>query len=178
MQQFSLKLLEEHLNSKEYPSIYHDRSDEIPFPSLVLFLGNDLKGRERTIEIMLKEQLDFPTQESDLASKQYTLHFRYIFPFEPSEENLIDTIRLVSYLNYNFEVPGLEIDEVTNRLQYRYVSFGLMNNPSLDTAYSIVGVLVMFIELFSEPLEMVASGKMSMNELLEKALFAMESVTS
>ena len=73
-------------------------------------------------------------------------------------------------------MPGLELDEVNNEIRFRYVTFGKMSQPDYMGMSTIVGMILLFVELFSDSLEQVVLGKASTNELLEKALFAMSTV--
>ncbi len=141
-------------------------NEEIPYDYLTLFLGNDDQNRAKTIEITTQKQIIDPTKESKL----FRVQFSSKFPFDIAENSSNQTASLIVFLNRFLELPGFEMSEIDDHIFYRYVL--LVNEPGFDEELilSIIGNILMILNLYSHALENVSSGKLSYNELLEQAL--------
>lgn len=175
MEQFSLKKLEDFLSKEEYRCILLEPTKEEVLPKLALFVGADRQGRERTIEIFLRDQYTEANVQSEKTEALYcTLQIVYVFPFRATDMTVSDTARLVAFLNRQFEIPGLEFDEVSGMLLYRHVSLLHKKNVEMTTITGMIGIIMLFLEMFSDTLEQVATGVMTTNEILEMAVLAVE----
>lgn len=173
MEQFSLKSLESFLNKEGYRSLLLESTEESVYPKLALFVGVDSRERERMIEVIMKDQMGTNPQSHKPEFGPYSaLHFQFAFPFRANDLTLVDTARLVSFLNRNFELPGLEYDEISGSLCYRHIMLVNKNSVDMGSMTITIGMIMLFIELFSDPVEQVASGTTTMNELLETVALA------
>lgn len=173
MERFSLKSLEAFLNKEGYRSLFLESTEESVYPKLALFVGVDSRERERMVEITMKDQIEMNARSHKPESGHYcTLHFQFTFPFRANDLTLIDTARLVAFLNRNFEMPGLEYDEISGTLLYRHSMLLNKNNVDMESLTITIGMIMLFVELFSDPIEQVALGKMTTNEILESVALA------
>ena len=177
MELFSLHVLEAFLKKEGYQSLYIEPTKQDVYPKLALFVGQDKFERERTIEIVMKDQIvDFTPQSKEVIYAPYcTLQFQFTFPFKANDITLVDTNRLVSFMNRNFEMPGLEFDEVSGTIYYRYVMLLNKANVDLPSIAGVIGIIMLCLEMFGDALEQVATGKMTTNQLLEMAVLAVRS---
>jgi hypothetical protein len=173
MVQFSLHSLECFLNKDGYKCLLIEPSEEFVTPRLALFVGCDRKNRERSLEVTLNEQMLFNQKARKVESSPYcTLQFQYKFPFQANDVTLIDTARLVSFLNRQYALPGLEFDEITGSLFYRHIMLLNVTRVDMETITGTIGIIMLFLEMFTDAVELVASGKMTTNEILETAVLA------
>lgn len=131
---------------------------------LLVHLGIDTHERERILEITVQEQV-LPNQESN----QYTrIQFQVLLPFKVIPSTANELAAAVAFINSIIEMPGFEYREIDNAASYRYVYLA-HGVPESTLLLSIVGLILINIDLYSEPLESVATGKTTLYELLEKA---------
>ena len=173
MEQFSMKSLESLFQKEGYHCLFFEPTEEAVYPRLVLFVGTDRQNRERIIEISLKEQVQFNEKTQKVEEGAVCLlQFLFTFPFSANEVTLLDTVRFVAFLNRNYEMPGLEYDEVSGSIFYRHMM--LLNKSKYDAEVfkDTVGIILLFLEMFSDAVEQVATGKKTTNEMLEAVVLA------
>lgn len=158
----------------ELQTAHFSANEEVPYDYLTVFIGNDDQNRPRSLEITTQKQIIDPSKESKL----FRVQFSSKLPFDIVEESVNQTSNLVAFINRYLELPGFEISEIEDQLFYRYVL--LVNEPGLsdELILSIIGTILLVLDLYSHSLESVASGKMSYSELLEQALKATKQIAS
>lgn len=167
-----LQQIEDVLSQEKVNCHIVDSSKENPQPRLLVFLGNDYQNRERILEITAKPQFftGLPNRPEQ-ASKEYVyVQFEVSFPFKVVEEALQDTSSLLLFINRMIDLPGLELDELNNRLFYRYVCLSPRLQEDSFLYISILGLIMMVLDLFTETIEKIASGQATFNQLLEQMI--------
>jgi hypothetical protein len=147
---------------------------------LSVFLGDDQQQRGywmrlRLIPQMLMDQ-DTEIQDGYMAPTYFSLSFMMDFPFQVKETSVADVARLVAFLNTSSHLPGFEFSEVDLQLSYRYVLMGHMSSFNKNTLMGVLGNAYVIKGMYSEMLEKVAKGKMSMNEVLEEVVELIQEV--
>jgi hypothetical protein len=132
-----------------------------PVPRVLLFLGTDEKGREKSMAISV---IDQALPEGSAALVQC----RFVFPFAIHESASGDTARTAAMLNSGMEIPGLEVSELDGEVAFRYS--WLCEEGDEKKITPIVGYIMMTADLYSPVLEEVASGGSTFIELLEKTV--------
>lgn len=167
-----LKKIKEELFKAEYESAIEPSSDEIPWERLLLYLGADEKGRERILEITAQQQ-ELGAEISDRELPEMArIQFAIELPFEIKDQTYPDISATLLFLNRMLELPGFELDELQGKVLYRYVLL-TSTDPLIKELYlSIIGIVDIFLNLYSELLEKVALGEMSYDELLAQILKA------
>jgi hypothetical protein len=156
------------LTQEQIECAIHPPTTEVPQEVLLIALGVDSHQREQTIQVTAQEQmLDINPSQSN--TQYYRVQFYYTFPFPISETAFMQVNSLVLFLNHHFDFPGIEVDELYNQLSYRYV---WMTTQNIDNKLfiSVIGMISLMIELFSVPLEKVANGTATFNDLLEEMM--------
>lgn len=154
-------------------SIVKTTSPDIIHERLMVFLGIDSKNREQILEITTQEQILTPEKTQPHTSSQkdyYRIQFLYKFPFDCKDEALNQAGNLLHFLNQTADFPGLELNELENKISFRYV--WLTKTEAIDSfiIVSLIGVIQLIVALFSESIEKVASGEKSYNELLQEVI--------
>lgn len=165
-----LKQFEKTLNDEEFDCSLVDPSEEVPYERLLIFLGMDEKERERILEVTaLKQEL---VQGMDLIESDEPDFFRVQlqigFPFKIKPNCCAQVGSLVCYLNRLIELPGFEMNEIDLQVSYRYVLMYGEGKFNKKLFISLVGIIMLFIELFENTIERVSSGEITFNEILEQ----------
>lgn len=147
-------------------------SQENPWPMLLLFGGNDDQNREKIISIMAQEQEigQELTTSPETAPVFVRLQFQYTFPFLFQDAYLQDLCSFLLYLNEQIELPGFGLDHVNNRLYYRYIMLNTLESLNPLILLSTVGVIMLLIDVFSPPMEKLAKGETTFNDILKEIL--------
>lgn len=142
-------------------------SETVPFDLLLVFLGHDQKQRERIIEITGKKQVLGQNSKDDY----FHIQFAAKLPIKTQTSALFDTGSLLLYLNRFLDLPGFEMSESDATIHYRYVlmSTGM---PDEKLFLSLLGLIGLYLTLYAELIEIVATGKKEFNDILEEILEA------
>lgn len=161
-----LKKIEKAAQKADLQGSIFSANEEFPYDCLTLFLGADDQGYTKTLEITAQQQIVDPAKESKL----FRVQFSSKLPFEIADTCSNQTASLIALVNRFLDLPGFEMSELDDQVFYRYVL--LVNEQGLtdELILSIIGSVMLMLDLYSRSFEAVASGKMSYNELLEHAL--------
>lgn len=152
-------LVEEKLDCALVPA-----DEVIGYPRLLVYMGEDYRKRERAIEISVQEQY-----MKDLPLSGYLrIQLRIVLPFIISAMTAQDVGSLLLFINQMIDLPGFELHEVEDKASYRYVLMTAPNGLNKTLLTSVMGVMMVFLDLFTETIERVAEGKSTFNELLEE----------
>ncbi|CCB87452.1 MULTISPECIES: hypothetical protein [Parachlamydia] len=157
------------LSSERYDCSLVMASEEIPFDQLLVFLGNDAKEREKILQITTFKQT--MAQESKKKEESYHLvKFVVNLPFSVEPSAASQTASTLLFINRFLELPGFELGELEDQVFYRYVLFTKGNKVDPLLLFSLIGNVMMIIDLFNGVIESVASGEKTFNDLLEEML--------
>ncbi|WP_154017855.1 hypothetical protein [Candidatus Protochlamydia phocaeensis] len=138
---------------------------------LLVFLGFDYKQRERIVEIIAREQqFDQAFKKTAAPDHYFLIQFQIQLPFEVQELASNQVASLILFLNQLLDWPGFELNELNNRVSYRYV--WLIKQTALDEYLitNIIGNLMLCLDMFTETIEHIATSQATFNELLEQIL--------
>jgi hypothetical protein len=143
--------------------LFSDGSDlshiEIP-------LDEDSLEREQSLIIHYQSQIIDPKAESLFCRIQFSVEL----PFTYHNLAIADTARLILFLNRFSDLPGFEMDEIDQKIIYRHVYLG--REEKVDSMYltSMIGLIMMFIDINSTNIENVASGDKSFESVITNLL--------
>ncbi len=170
MEQFNLKQLQKLLEGEELDCQLVEKEDAIE-TFLSIFLGSDQQHRGYWINLKLIPQFlmdeETEVEEGEMNPTYYALSFTMDFPFKVKTSSVSNVARLVAFLNSSAHLPGFEFSEVDLQVSYRYVLMGHKSAFHKKILVGVVGNAFVIKEMYSEMLEKVCVGKMSMNEVLE-----------
>lgn len=174
MKKLTAESLREYLASEEFDCFVQEAGDKNPFPAVVLHLGEDYQQRGQLLYLILKHQLFNPEGEkqspNDPKSTHFVLEYRTILPFPVQDKGVADTARFLCFINKSIDLPGFELDEVERVIFYRHAFMGKNDKVDAPSLMALIGNTMMLLDLFSPHIEQIASGKITMNELVDKAL--------
>jgi hypothetical protein len=174
-----LEKIKKILDEKEFESTLAQATEQFPSDRLLVFMGLDVKGRERMVEIVAGQQQVSPEFIlPKAATLPYRLQFRVQLPFEVQDIALNQVASLILFLNQFIDLPGFELNELEGKVLYRYV--WIIQPSSIDETLimSIMGSIILNIGMFSETIESLTDGKMSFNDLLSQIIKISDAVRS
>lgn len=167
-----LKEIASVLERERMASYILEATEENALPRLLVFLGNDYQNRERLLAITAQRQFftGLPHRTEQRSREYVQINFEVAFPFPVLETAIPEIASLLLFINRTIDLPGLEMDELNNKVLYRYVLLAPRIEDEAVLYLSIVGLIMMILDLFTETIEKIASGKATFNQLLEKML--------
>lgn len=142
-------------------------NDQALFDRLTIFLGLDLKKRERILDVIAIEQ-PIPPEYTlpDATPLPFRIQFRTELPFHIEDIALNQVASLLLFINQFIDLPGFELDELNGKVIFRYVWIIYPTLIDATLIMSIIGSIILNLSLFSETIESLADGKTSFNDLL------------
>lgn len=160
------------LNDEEYDCSIVEATDIAPYERLLVFLGLDEQERERILEVtVLKQELMKGMELQKSAGPDFfRIQFLVNLPVNIQPDACAQVGSLVCYLNRLIELPGFEMDEIDLKVIYRYVLMYGEEKFNKKLFISLVGFIMLTVELFASTLERVAKGETTFNALLEEII--------
>lgn len=134
-------------------------------PRILVYIGEDYLKRQRPMEITAQAQY----MKESTQSAYWRIQFKVPFPFGMSDATAQQVGSLLLFLNQMIELPGFELHEVDNLASFRYVLLTAPNSLDTILLFSVIGNIMMLLDVFTETIERVAEGKSTFNDLLEEA---------
>lgn len=164
-----LKEIQNLLEKEDFSCSIFSANKKAPLDCLSVFLGLDIKKRERILEIIASQQPispEFTLPQGALTP--YRIQFRIELPFKVQDLALNQVASFILFLNQFIDLPGFELDELNGQVVYRYV--WIIKAEAIDSPLimSIMGSVLLNLSLFSETIESLANGSMTFNELLSQ----------
>lgn len=164
------KKLEHALSLGNIPVQYFPATEDAPLPFLAVDIGTDDKDRQRLLAIHITEQeLGQNIQESKKQHEEAPLVFiefsvKYPFTFDPMYGKDIGS--LLHFLNRQIKLPGFQMDEAENTIFFQYNLVTTLEGVSDILVLSLVGMIMLAVDMYSFAIETLATGDMSFNELM------------
>ena len=173
MTKVSIQSIKDYLKKEGYDCLVREDEKTSPFPVLLVHLGDDYKNREYLLLLTLKEQA-FVREKSEGASSEdrfhYILEFRISLLFPVEDVGVADTARFLAFINKTIEIPGFELDEIEQTIFYRYAMLGCSDQLNGSLILATMGFMMMILDTFIPNIEEIASGKTTMNALMDTAI--------
>lgn len=171
-----LKAMEIMFQEDEFDCSF-ETSEALPFGCLLVYLGTDHFDRNRVLEITAQEQeLGESLRETPIEHKFVRVQFEVTLPFDTKDYTANEVASLQALINRMIELPGFEFDEIDSKVFYRYVLLTPKTGIEKDLVVGITGVIMLYLEMFSEMMERVAEGKNTFSEILEQTLELFETM--
>jgi hypothetical protein len=164
-----LQQIQKDLLAERYDCTLELANEKIPNDQLIVFIGNDASDREKILLITAVEQI-MQGEESKAPEPYYLVHFHVVLSFAVAPLAASQTGSTLLFINRLLELPGFELSEIEEKVNYRYVLF--MHGAHVDKLllFSIIGNIMMTLDLFGSIIESVAIGQKTFNDLLEEML--------
>jgi hypothetical protein len=152
--------LEGILDHYGYIAVWSDKNETTPFQHLIVKLTKDEKDRERALIVKLDENA--LTTPLDLETSKVTESFVElcaILPFEVPTESTWHILRILNFINQALVAPCFAFDEISGRIMCRYTFLKPGSTISGPTFISLVGMILLWLDVFSRSIEEIAQGK-------------------
>ena len=175
-----LKKIEGILVDDQLDCSFVPASPEIPYDRLLVFFGLDYKERVKTLEITLQEQelgQNVTPNKKTMNAGLVRVQFQIKLPFLIDPLSGIEVANLLHFLNRFLELPGYEMSELDEEIYFRYIWITHQDVLTPPLLLSIVGIILMNVDLFSQSIESVSSGEKTYSQLLENMVQFIDSMT-
>jgi len=126
-----------------------------------------LLGKERTLKITLRNEMTgdvFKTEKTPL----YSLEFSAAFPFSVHVGAMKEVASLLHFINGELYMPGFHLDEAEGKILFRHFNFSVSIDKTL--VIGITGLILLYMDLYGNVIEEVASGKKTFNQIIEEVV--------
>lgn len=170
----NLKDIKKFLEKKHYLNCaFLPKNNTMPIDQLIVKLDSDAQGRERLLLIRAAQQnlcANDAILGIDSKAKNYQeLQFIVTLPFYVMEAQIPDVARFILLLNKGMELPGFELSEVDHLIFFRHAFVVPEDHLDQRILLSIIGMIELLVESFAENLESVATGKQSLQQMVDEA---------
>lgn len=155
-----LTRLQEILEKNGKSSTLQKGGDEAP-DRLLVVLGTIEEGQEDVMEVTEAVPL-FPDKPYHL------LQFQYVLSGEVTADTFNQVSSVLHFFNRLIHCPGFELDELNNKVIYRYMWF--VKDEGIDSflVMQLLGNLRICYKMFSPYINEIAQGKYTLEEILKK----------
>lgn len=144
-------------------------SEEAPFDQLFVSIGRDEDMRDLTLQVRLYDQaLPAKARPSKISHPRF-LDFFLVLPFEVEDATISATARMISLINKITFLPGFMLSETDCLLYYRYIYPNLGEEILSSNIDMIFRSILYQMETFTNPLEEVAQGIKTYEDVLLEA---------
>lgn len=166
-----LSTIKKELDKQEFESTLSSPDAMHPLERLVVSLGPDNKNRTRALEICVF-QLVIPKEIANqhAQASPIRVQFKVGLPFKIDDLALNQVASLLLFINPFLELPGFELNELTNVVSYRYIWLLKEHLYDSELLGHIMGAIILTLNLFADMIELLADGKATFNDLLEQII--------
>lgn len=165
-----LEEFEKFLTHYGYLSILHDSKDPTAIPTLVITIPKDQKDRERFIQVRIEEAaLTTPLDLKGKVNSESLVQFHSILPFTVPQDNMWEVLRILNFINKTLATPCFVLEDRLGKIICRYSFLKPERQMSSETFISLLSMVHLWLDAFSESIEEVANGK-SMTEVIENRI--------
>ncbi len=166
-----LSYVQELLDEKEQPSTLMETSEDFPYERLLVACGSSSDGQEEILEITAHPQhFEGVFTQEKLSDAYYLLQFQFGVPIEIPPENVNQVSNTLHFFNRLLHCPGFELDEISDKVIYRYVWFIKKKGIDAFLLMQVIGNLQLCFKMFSPYIKEIAQGKYKLEDILKKVL--------
>lgn len=162
-----LLFLQDLLKENDKPSVLQNAEGEVLNDRLLVVLGNTGEGEEDVLEIT--EYLQ-PVQVASTQDAFHIIQFQYVLPVEVTPDTFNQVSSALHFFNRLIHCPGFELDELNNKIIYRYMWFVKSNGIDSFLLMQVLGNLSLCYKMFSPYIKEIAQGKYTLEDILEQVI--------
>ena len=137
-------------------------------PFILTILGPDEKERERTLKLSPRLQETGEALTKNPSPAIISLEFLHELPFSVKEEAAKDVASLLHFINNDLYLPGFHLNEAEGKVSFRHFNYSGIHGIDKKLLIGVTGLILLYLDLYSNIIEDVATGKRSFNEVLEE----------
>lgn len=155
------------LDKKDWPCILKEPSAEIPYRCLLLDCGTNEEDQKELLEITTQFQ-SFPSSfmKDEERIDYELLQFQFVLPLIVYPDTFQQVSNALHFFNRLLHCPGFEMDELSDRVIYRYVLFLKKENVDASFLLHVLGNIQLCFKMFSPYVKEIAEGKYTLEDIL------------
>jgi hypothetical protein len=159
------------LMEKGLPSSLRQVTEDAPEEHLLVALKTAGQDQEELLEIKTYPQnFENAFKKEELLDTYYILQFQFIVPASFSPETFSQLSSSLHFFNRLIHCPGFELDELNNRIVYRYVWFIKKTGIDSFLLMQVIGNIHLCYTMFTPYIKEIAEGKFTLEDILGKVL--------
>lgn len=159
------------LDEKDQASTLMEPSSEVPHERLLVACENENDQTADIMEITAHPQFfEGAFTKQNISDAYYLLQFQFIVPIEIPPENFNQVSSSLHFFNCLLHCPGFTLDELSDRVIYRYVWFIKRKGLDAFLLMQVLGNMQFCFKMFSPYIKEIAQGKYKLEQILEKVV--------
>lgn len=152
------------LKKHEFDYEICEESKEVPNNHLNFSIGADAAGRQRQLILRIQPYPtltpeEMGTTKNESSNDETAVQFSFRFPYRVDKECIGELSRLIMYYNRSLDFPGLGFDEPNNFVYYQYTYLQPPTGVPANTFISIIGMIMLYLDMLEDSIERVAKGE-------------------
>lgn len=145
---------------------------------LIADLGKDPQGRNRFLRILplFQKSLNILQKAPNELGPLVALDFSSELPFLCKPEATKDLTSLLFFINKEIQLSGFSFDEAEGKIQFRHINYCPEKGIDHRLTIGLTGLILLYIDLYSQAIEEIASGKKTFNETMEELVHTAKQV--
>lgn len=159
-----------------FQSKIYNEADTPPF--IVANFGKDPQGRNRFLRIvpLFQESLNALRKDQDKMGSIVSTEFSSELPFSFKPEMAKDVASLLHFINNEIQLPGFSLDEAGGKIVFRHLNYCPEKGMDHRLMIGLVGLILLYIDLYSQSIEEIASGKKTFIGAMEELVTAAQGI--
>ncbi|MBA3602787.1 MAG: hypothetical protein H0W50_03930 [Parachlamydiaceae bacterium] len=159
------------LDEKGLPSSLKQVTKDVLEEHLLVALKIAGHDQEELLEIKAYPQnLEGAFKKEELLDSYYVLQFQFIVPASFSASTFTQLSSSLHFFNRLIHCPGFELDELNERILYRYVWFIKKTGIDSFLLMQVIGNIHLCYTMFTPYIKEIAEGKFTLEDILGKVL--------
>lgn len=162
-----LQVIKEELTKEGLDCAIQEEKDMMQ-TRLLIYSGEDQQKRTQMVTIKAQAKEGDLLQLKQAGHDCVSFQLEACFPFTVDDYSMSDVAQFLHFLNFQVEVPGFYLNYIDNTIVYRYVLLSEDQHIPKKILLSLIGMAMLFQDLFGQTLERLAKGKVSFVELMQE----------
>jgi hypothetical protein len=164
-----LTYLQKLLDESDQPCALMEPNDDFPYERLLIALESAAPNQGDLLEVTVHPQyFEGAFTNENRPDSYYLLQFQYVLPLEVLPDTFNQVSSSLHFFNRLLHCPGFELDELSDRVIYRYVWFIKKHGIDAFLLKQVIGNIQFCFNMFSIYIKEIAEGLYTLEEILEK----------
>lgn len=165
--------IQELLDEKDQPNTLREPSEQFPYERLLVACGTttDKKTSGDILEITAHPQsFEGAFNKDENVDTYHLLQFQFTLSVTVSPDNIGQISSSLHFFNRLLHCPGFELDELSDRVFYRYVWFIKKKGIDSFLLMQVIGNLHLCYKMFGPYIKEIALGHYKLEDILEQVV--------
>lgn len=162
-----LQIVKEDLSKEGLDCAIQDEKD-MQHTKLLVYSGTDSKNRTTLVTVNVQANPGESLQLKQTGQDCVSFQIEASFPFLVDEYSMNDVAQYLNFLNSQVEIPGFFLNYLDGTIVYRYILLSENHHIPKKILTSLIGMAMLFQDLFGQTLEKLAKGQISFVDLMQE----------